>query len=211
MVLLLGPGHGRGPDREGGLHLARSGPRGAAQLQRRRVRLLGAQIRRWPTTEFTLPERREIKKIALSPARRPRPALFHLEPVQAGRVPRRRGGGRRHQPRGPARAPPRGGRLLSSDQDLEAVQRSGLRGQEEPGARALRHRRRQGQTEEGDPTVVICMDEFGPLNLLPRPGKQWAPMAVKGEASTERTDGAVVAGPPTPARRGSGTSWPPTT
>ena len=30
-----------------------------------------------------------------------------------------------------------------------------------------------------DPTVVICMDEFGPLNLLPRPGKQWAPVAVK--------------------------------
>ena len=27
---------------------------------------------------------------------------------------------------------------------------------------------------EGDPTVVICMDEFGPLNLQPHPGKQWA-------------------------------------
>jgi transposase len=26
----------------------------------------------------------------------------------------------------------------------------------------------------GDPTVVICMDEFGPLNLQPHPGKQWA-------------------------------------
>jgi transposase len=32
-----------------------------------------------------------------------------------------------------------------------------------------------------DPTVVICMDEFGPLNLLPRPGKQWAPVAVKDD------------------------------
>jgi transposase len=30
-----------------------------------------------------------------------------------------------------------------------------------------------------DPTVVICMDEFGPLNLLPRPGKQWAQVAEK--------------------------------
>lgn len=29
---------------------------------------------------------------------------------------------------------------------------------------------------EGDPAVVICMDEFGPLNLLPRHGKQWAPV-----------------------------------
>ena len=26
----------------------------------------------------------------------------------------------------------------------------------------------------GDPTVVICMDEFGLLNLQPHPGKQWA-------------------------------------
>jgi len=32
---------------------------------------------------------------------------------------------------------------------------------------------------DGDPTVVLCMDEFGPLNLLPRPGRQWAPVAVK--------------------------------
>jgi transposase len=29
----------------------------------------------------------------------------------------------------------------------------------------------------GDPTVVICMDEFGPLNLQPHPGRQWAPVA----------------------------------
>ncbi len=38
---------------------------------------------------------------------------------------------------------------------------------------------------EGDPTVVICMDEFGPLNLLPRPGKQWAPtVSSKNKGST---------------------------
>ncbi len=24
----------------------------------------------------------------------------------------------------------------------------------------------------GDPTVIICMDEFGPLNLQPHPGNQ---------------------------------------
>ncbi len=35
---------------------------------------------------------------------------------------------------------------------------------------------------KGDPTVVICMDEFGPLNLFPRPGKQWAPMANASES-----------------------------
>ena len=38
---------------------------------------------------------------------------------------------------------------------------------------------------EGDPTVVICMDEFGPLNLMPRPGKQWAPaVSRKDKGST---------------------------
>ena len=39
----------------------------------------------------------------------------------------------------------------------------------------------------GDPTVVICFDEFGPLNLQPHPGKQWAPVAVgKGDTTTPR-------------------------
>jgi transposase len=32
---------------------------------------------------------------------------------------------------------------------------------------------------DGDPEIVFCVDEFGPLNLLPRPGKQWAPSATK--------------------------------
>jgi transposase len=33
-----------------------------------------------------------------------------------------------------------------------------------------------GTAEPGqaDPTVVICVDEFGPLNLQPHPGRQWA-------------------------------------
>jgi transposase len=39
----------------------------------------------------------------------------------------------------------------------------------------------------GDPTVVICMDEFGPLNLQPHAGKQWAPIAAgKGEQERPR-------------------------
>jgi transposase len=46
-----------------------------------------------------------------------------------------------------------------------------------------------GTTEpgEGDPTVVICVDEFGPLNLQPHPGKQWAIKAAgKGDTETPR-------------------------
>ncbi len=39
----------------------------------------------------------------------------------------------------------------------------------------------------GDPTVVICLDEFGPLNLQPHPGKQWAPVVIgKGEQERPR-------------------------
>jgi hypothetical protein len=39
----------------------------------------------------------------------------------------------------------------------------------------------------GDPTVVICMDEFGPLNLQPHPGKHWAPVAAgKGDIASPR-------------------------
>jgi len=37
----------------------------------------------------------------------------------------------------------------------------------------------KAQPGDGDPSVIFCMDEFGPLNLLPRPGKQWAPTATK--------------------------------
>jgi transposase len=35
--------------------------------------------------------------------------------------------------------------------------------------------------EEGEPEVVFCVDEFGPLNLQPRPGRQWA--AVSGKSA----------------------------
>ena len=35
--------------------------------------------------------------------------------------------------------------------------------------------------------MVICMDEFGPLNLQPHPGKQWAPAAAgKGDQDSPR-------------------------
>ena len=43
------------------------------------------------------------------------------------------------------------------------------------------------QPGPGDPDVVICMDEFGPLNLQPHPGKQWAPIAAgKGDPDAPR-------------------------
>lgn len=46
-----------------------------------------------------------------------------------------------------------------------------------------------GKAEPGpdDPTIVFCMDEFGPLNLQPHPGKQWAQVAAgKGDSESPR-------------------------
>ena len=45
--------------------------------------------------KFDLEQRAEIKKVALA-AGRPWAAILDLEPVQAGRLPSRAGGGRRH-------------------------------------------------------------------------------------------------------------------
>jgi transposase len=35
--------------------------------------------------------------------------------------------------------------------------------------------------EPGEPDVIFCVDEFGPLNLQPRPGRQWAAVSGKGK------------------------------
>src|ERR1039457_2731357 len=45
----------------------------------------------------------------------------------------------------------------------------------------------KSKLKRGEPPVIICRDEFGPLNLLPRPGKQWAPVAVRADADTKRS------------------------
>jgi transposase len=34
---------------------------------------------------------------------------------------------------------------------------------------------------DGDPQIVFCVDEFGPLNLQPRPRRHWAAVSGKGE------------------------------
>ena len=38
----------------------------------------------------------------------------------------------------------------------------------------------------GDPAVVFCLDESGPLNLQPRPGRQWAALSGKGKEPGRR-------------------------
>jgi transposase len=40
---------------------------------------------------------------------------------------------------------------------------------------------REATRADGDPEVIFCVDEFGPLNLQPRPGRQWAAIGGKGK------------------------------
>jgi len=40
---------------------------------------------------------------------------------------------------------------------------------------------RETVPQDGDPEIVFCVDEFGPLNLQPRSGRQWAAVSGKGK------------------------------
>ncbi len=40
--------------------------------------------------------------------------------------------------------------------------------------------------EPGDPDVVMCLDEFGPLNLQPHPGRQWTHRGGRGPTPRHR-------------------------
>jgi len=40
---------------------------------------------------------------------------------------------------------------------------------------------REVTPEPGEPEVIFCVDEFGPLNLQPHPGRQWAAISGKGK------------------------------
>jgi transposase len=73
--------------------------------------------------------------------------------------------------------------------------------------------------DDGEPDVVLCMDEFGPLNLQPHPGRQWAerggrhkdpdrePRPRKRATYTRRTESATCSPPTTWTRTSStGTS-----
>src|SRR4249920_1534587 len=40
---------------------------------------------------------------------------------------------------------------------------------------------REAAPQAGEPEVIFCVDEFGPLNLQPRPGRQWAGIGGKGK------------------------------
>ena len=131
--------------------------------------------------KFTLPERREIKKIALSrPVDHDLPfSTWSLSKLAEFLVAEGVVDDISHE----------GLRVLLREEGVSFQVIKTWKQSNDPDFEAKKNRVLElydiadgkAKPKKGDPTVVICMDEFGPLNLLPRPGKQWAPMIVKGE------------------------------
>jgi hypothetical protein len=64
--------------------------------------------------------------------------------------------------------------------------RPGLRDQEASHPAPVRADGRHADVLAGDPDVVMCVDEFGPLNLQPPPGRQWTTRAGGGPSPRRR-------------------------
>jgi transposase len=67
---------------------------------------------------------------------------------------------------------------------------------------------REAAPQDGDPEVIFCVDEFGPLNLQPRPDGSGPLSAARAKSPAGRRGGGCAG--PTPAKPGSGTCSPPT-
>jgi transposase len=135
---------------------------------------------------FTLPQRREIKKIALSrPADHDLPfSTWSLSKLAEFLVAEGVVDDISHE----------GLRVLLREEGVSFQVIKTFKQSNDPDFEAKKNRVLElydiadgkAKAKRGDPTVVICMDEFGPLNLLPRPGKQWAPRIVEAKAKGKR-------------------------
>ena len=65
---------------------------------------------------------------------------------------------------------------------------------------------REAVPQAGDPEVIFCVDELGPLNLQPRPGGTGRRPAARAKSRAARRGPGCA--PPTPAKPGSGTCSP---
>ena len=187
------------------------GPGRDPQLQRRRLRLALPEVRGRPAADVHAARSAGRSRRSPSPGRpsttcRSRPGAWPSWPTSWSP----RGWSTTSATRACGSCSARRASRFNAMKTWKTVQRPRLRGQEEPGPEHL-YAIADGDVipEDGDPTVVICMDEFGPLNLQPHPGRQWAERG--GGTRTPTANRGAGGGRPTPARTGSGTCSPPTT
>ena len=142
---------------------------------------------------FTLPERREIKKIAKAKPVDHGLPFSSWSLAKLAELPGCRGGGRRHQPRGPAHPAPRGRRHLSTREDLEDLPRPDYAAKKARVEHLYAIADGEVVPEPGEPEVIFCLDEFGPLNLQPHPSRQWAERG--GRHNTLNEQGCLLRSP----------------
>src|SRR5262249_38729887 len=131
--------------------------------------------------KFTLPQRREIKKIAKSkPAELDLPfSTWSLAKLADFLVAQGGGGDISHD----------GLRMLLREEGVTFQRLKTWKASKDPRYAAKKARiehlyaiaDREITPDDGDPEVVFCVDEFGPLNLQPRPGRQWAAVSGKNK------------------------------
>jgi transposase len=125
---------------------------------------------------FSLPQRREIKKVALSrPGDHGLPfSTWSLSKVAAFLVAEGVVDNISHE----------GLRVLLRDEEVSFPAVKTWKASTDPDFEAKKNRvvelyaiaEGKATPGPGDPTVVFSMDAFGPRNLQPRPGRQWAPV-----------------------------------
>jgi transposase len=131
--------------------------------------------------KFTLPQRREIKKAAKSkPTEHGLPfSTWSLSKLAEFLVAEGVVDDISHE----------GLRVLLREEGVTFQRLKTWKGSKDPGYAVKKARvehlyaiaDREVTPEDGEPDVVFCMDEFGPLNLQPRPGRQWAAISGKGK------------------------------
>jgi transposase len=131
--------------------------------------------------KFTLPQRREVKKIAKSrPAEHGLPfSAWSLSKLAEFLVAEGVVDDISHE----------GLRVLLREEGVSFQRLKTWKASTDPGYAVKKARvehlyaiaDREVVPEPGEPEVVFCMDEFGPLNLQPRPGRQWSAVSGKGK------------------------------
>jgi Homeodomain-like domain/DDE superfamily endonuclease len=178
---VAGAGDERGADRRAGIYQRGPGPGRAHNFNADGFASLYPRDEGGRPPKLTLAQRRQIKKTAKSA-----PA-DHGPPFSAWSLPKlaeflvAEGVVDDISHEGLRASLREEGVTFSAPEDLEGLQGPALRGEEGPHRALVRDRRWRGGPAAGGAGGDFCVDEFGPLNLQPRPGRQWAAISGKNK------------------------------